>query len=117
MDQVTFGKKVIEYSIKKGNRRKSLAISITPASQVIVLAPRFLNEDKIKSIVKNKSRWILEKQNYFKRLSEQYPEKEFVSGEQILFLGRKYRLKLKSNQGKSMEFPILSGRRISILVG
>jgi len=116
MDQVIFGKKVIEYSIKKGNRRKSLAISITPASQVIVLAPRFLNEDKIKSIVKNKSRWILEKQNYFKRLSEQYPPKEFVSGEQILFLGRKYRLKLRSNEEGFGRPPVLSGRRMSIFI-
>ncbi len=111
-----FGKKIIEYSIKKGNRRKTLAISITPASAVVVLAPHFLNEDKIESIVKNKSRWILEKQNYFKKLSEQYPEKEFVSGEQILFLGRKYRLKLRSNKGESIGVPVLSGRRMSIFV-
>lgn len=93
-----------------------MAISITPASQVIVLAPRFLNEDKIKSIVKNKSRWILEKQNYFKRLSEQYPPKEFVSGEQILFLGRKYRLKLRSNEEGFRMLPVLSGRRMSIFI-
>ena len=116
MGQVIFGKKVIEYSVKKGNRRKSLAISITPASQVVVLAPRFLNEDKIKSIVKNKSRWILEKQNYFKRLSEQYPQKEFVSGEQILFLGRRYRLKLRSNEEGFGGPPVLSGRRMSIFI-
>lgn len=116
MGQVTFGKKIIEYSIKKGSRRKTLAISITPASAVVVLAPYSLNEDKIESIVKNKSRWILEKQNYFKRLSEQYPEKEFVSGEQILFLGRKYRLKLRSSKGESIGCPVLSGRRMSIFV-
>lgn len=116
MGRVAFGKKIIDYSIKRGNRRKTLAISITPASSVIVLAPHFLNEDKIEKIVKNKSRRILEKQNYFKRLSEQYPEKEFVSGEQILFLGRKYRLKLRSNKGEQIGSPVLSGRRISIFV-
>lgn len=114
MGQVAFGKKVIEYSIKKGNRRKTLTISISPTSQVVVLAPHFLNENKIESIVRKKSRWILEKQNYFKRLSEQYPEKEFVSGEQILFLGRKYRLKLKTHGKESLVSPVLLGRRMSI---
>lgn len=114
MDYINFGTKRIDYTIKWGNRKKTLAINVTLASQVIVLAPNDFSREKIKTIVKKKALWILEKQEHFKRLTMLFPEKEFVSGEQILLLGRKYRLKIMEENYSSI--PKLSGRRILIYV-
>ena len=114
MDYINFGTKRIDYTIKRGNRKKTLAINVTLASQVIVLAPNNFSREKIKTIVKKKALWILEKQEHFKRLAMLFPEKELVSGEQILLLGRKYRLKIKEeNYSSALK---LSGRKIFISV-
>ncbi len=114
MDYINFGTKRIDYTIKRGNRKKTLAINVTLASQVIVLAPNNFSREKIETIVKKKALWILGKQEHFKRLAMLFPEKEFVSGEQILLLGRKYRLKIK--KGNHLSIPKLSGRRLFIYV-
>ena len=79
-----------------------------------MLAPNNFSREKIKTIVKKKALWILEKQEHFKRLAMLFPKKEFVSGEQILLLGRKYRLKIKEENYLSI--PKLSGRRLFIYV-
>jgi len=116
MEKIKYGKKTIEYRIKRGKRKKTVAINITPTSQVLVLAPGFISRCDISKIVKKKARWILEKQEFFRALAALYPEKEFISGEQILFLGRKYRLKVKQVQGGSAITPKLIGRRMFVSV-
>jgi len=114
MDHITFGNKRITYTIKRGNRKKTLAINVTPASQVIVLAPGHLSREKIRTFVEKKARWIMAKQEHFKRLAVLFPEREFVSGEQILLLGRRYRLKIVEEENSRL--PKLSGRRIFVSV-
>jgi len=116
MEHINYGKKRIDYKIKRGKRKKTLAINITPAAQVIVLAPHFLSRYDIGTIIKKKARWILEKQEFFRALAALYPEKEFISGEQILYLGHKYRLKVKQVGKECSSEPKLVGRRIYISV-
>lgn len=116
MERISFGGKEIGYRIKRGRRKKSVAISISNASQVVVLAPRDLSKEKIREIVHKKSRWILKKQAFFMDLKGQHPKKEYVSGEQVLFLGRKYRLKVvETGDGPAAEL-VLMGRRITIAI-
>lgn len=116
MDHIRIGKKSIEYSIKRGKRKKTVAINILPTSQVAVLAPDFVSREKIKIIVAEKAKWIIEKQEYFKNLSTLFPEKDFISGEQILFLGRRYRLKVNEIIKDQFSKPKLQGRRIFVTV-
>ena len=116
MAHINYGTKRIEYSVKRGKRKKTVAINVMPTAQTIVLAPHSLNKEKIKEIVKKKAKWILEKQTYFKQLTTLFPEKEFISGEQILFLGRKYRLKIRDVQREGSKVPRLIGRRIFISI-
>ncbi len=113
MDQIYYTKN-IEYSVKRGKRRKTVAIAINPEAQVIVRVPIFLSQDRIESIVGKKYRWILEKQRYFRQLATLYPKKEFVSGEQLLLFGRRYRLKVQEEREQKIEAPSLEGRRISV---
>lgn len=117
MGHINYGKRQIEYSVKYGKRKKTVGINITPTAQVIVLAPKFLSEEKIQQIVKSRSKWIIEKQEYSKKMAQLYPEREFVSGESILFLGRRYRLKILKTQQDDVIKMKFSGRRILITVG
>lgn len=116
MEHIEYGTKRIEYNVKRSKRKKTVAINVTQAAQVAVLAPNHLSRRQIKGIVTKKAQWIFEKQEYFKRLIALFPEKEFVSGEQVLFLGRKYRLKIRKVQNKCSSGPELTGRRIFISI-
>lgn len=116
MEHIKYGKKRIDYKIKRGKRKKTVAINVAPTAQVVVLVPNFVSKDDIGKIVKKKARWILEKQEFFRALAALYPEKEFISGEQILYLGHKYRLKVKQVGKECSSEPKLVGRRIYISV-
>jgi len=116
MEFIKYGKYNIPYTIKRSKRKKTLAISISPTAQVIVLSPEFLKNEEIEKLVKKKVRWIIEKQKYFKHLMAIYPEKEFISGEEILFLGRRYRLKIKKLSDVSEPILNIEGRRVVITI-
>lgn len=117
MAQIIFGKKQIRYKIKRGKRVKTAAITVTPDARIVVAVPSFLNKKDVEKFVRKKARWIFEKQEYFKALSSLYPEKEFISGEQILYLGRRYRLKVKHSHSDGSGKLKLIGRRMFVFVG
>lgn len=116
MERISSGRKEIEYRIKRGKRKKSIAISIADDCRVVVLAPQVFSEETIREIVKKKSRWIVRKQARLRELKELHPKKEYVSGEEVLFLGRKYRLKIVEKENESSSVPMIVGRRIVISV-
>jgi predicted metal-dependent hydrolase len=53
-----------------------------------------LGEEKIRSIIRRKARWIIEKQELLRETELPASYKEFVSGESFPYLGRQYRLKV-----------------------
>jgi len=112
MEKVKYGSLDIEYDVKRGKRKKTIAVQVASASQVIVLAPIYLKDEKIREIIKKKAKWIIEKQNYHKKIEELFPPKEFVSGEQILYQGRKYRLKVVEKKDDFSDNLAISGRKI-----
>lgn len=116
MEEVKCGKRLIKYKVERRKRKRTLSITITSSAQVIVLAPYSLSNAKIKDIIRKRAEWILQKKEYFKQLSLQFPDKEFISGEQLLFLGRKHRLKIKEVISKAPQMPTLAGRRVFISV-
>lgn len=116
MEKIRFGSKSLEFIIRRGQRKKTVAIHVSSPSQVVVLAPFSLNSEKIREIVKKKAKWILEKQEHLKKLDLLFPKKEFTSGEQVLFLGRRYRLKILAGAEGEPNKLQLSGRRLVVTV-
>lgn len=99
MNQIKFGNKKIVYLIKRGSRKKTVALHIQPNSTVLVLSPQFLESEMIKEIVSKRARWIVQKQEKLKRFNTSILKKEFVSGESFPYLGRQYRLKIIRSDG------------------
>ncbi|MFA4828158.1 MAG: SprT family zinc-dependent metalloprotease [Thermodesulfovibrionales bacterium] len=111
MEQITYGNKKIKFNIKRGRRKKTVALQIQPNSTVVVLSPYFLDKGKIKEIVQKRARWIIQKQEKIKKLNAEMPKKEFVSGESFPYIGREYRLKVKkSKDEKSRPCKLMSSR-------
>lgn len=74
-------------------------IRVTPGAQVDVVAPFFASESDIRGFLLEKSPWLLEKLKFFRQKTQSqgdsqgiFLNKKWESGQEFLFLGKKYAL-------------------------
>ena len=108
---ITIGETVIKYDIIRSDR-KTMGIIIDPDEGVIVRSPKNVSEDKIKGIVKKKSSWILQKLDKMDEIKPAPTPLEFMSGEKLKYLGRRYRLKVKNHDKSKVEVKFYQGKFI-----
>lgn len=94
---------IIEYQIKYSNR-KTLNISVERDRSIIVRAPHYLTAEKIDKVVQSKKKWIKEKLNHTQKYPLIAENKEFVSGETLMYLGRNYQLLIVDEEIDGVEF-------------
>lgn len=109
-DAIQFGSKVIDFRLEYSDR-KSLGITVTPEMEVLVKAPVDTSIEKVKEKVKNKAPWIIRQQGFFLSFQPKTPQRKYVSGETHLYLGRQYRLKIKTGKPESVK---LKGKIIEV---
>ena len=90
---IQYGQNTIQFSVVYTDR-KTLGIDVFPDQSVSVRAPKNVALEKICTKVKKRARWILKQQRAFSLLSVSTREKQYVSGETFLYLGRQFRLKV-----------------------
>jgi predicted metal-dependent hydrolase len=90
---ITYGANTITYAVNYSDR-KTLDISVHPNTQVVVTAPLDADLEAIEQRVHHRARWILKQQQYFSQFAPRTPERQYISGETHLYLGRQYRLKV-----------------------
>lgn len=94
---ISYGTTNIAYSIEYRDR-KTLAIEVHPDSSVLVVAPFETSHDQIQSKVEKRASWIAKQQRFFNGRPDAGKAKEWVSGENIHYLGRQYRLKVETGK-------------------
>jgi len=105
-----FGTKNIEFDVQYSNR-KTLAIEVEPSGEVNVVAPMGISEDKIITRVKTKAIWIVQKQYEVRNINVNKINREAISGESYLYLGRNYTLQLiVDKQRKDIDVKLLRGK-------
>jgi predicted metal-dependent hydrolase len=117
MESVNYGKKQINFEIRRGKRQKTVTIQLNPSGIVSVLAPELVSEERIRTIVQKKAKWIIDRQDSIGNKRVFNTAKEFVSGETFVYLGKRYRLKVVktgSNQNGKCE---LAGGRLRVEIG
>ena len=73
---------------------KNLHLAVLPPDgRVRVSAPIGMNENAIRTMLAVKLPWIKQQQKKF-RAQERQTKREYLSGETVYFLGRKYKLEL-----------------------
>lgn len=97
MPEIKIGNTLIEYGIVRTNR-KTVGINIDLEEGVVVRSPKKINDEKIEEIVKKKSDWILKKLEKLGEIKDKPAPKEFMSGEKLPYIGRRYRLKVKKDE-------------------
>ena len=82
------------------SRRRSIGLMINTKAELIVRAPHWTPIHEIERIVRSKQDWIVKKQDYFHRNK---PEtKQFVEGEEFLFLGNLFPLRIVDDSSKTI---------------
>lgn len=93
---------MFEYTVIKSNR-KSLSIIIERDKSVVVRAPQSLSDERIKEEVNKRKSLILSKIDSDQKAAER-TAKEFVDGEQFLYMGKYYSLQINNSETPTIEF-------------
>ncbi len=75
-------------------RRKTIALVIQPDGRLVVRAPKRATLKQIYAMVKQHTNWIAKKQKQAQETYVASTPREFVAGEEFLFLGQSYRLEI-----------------------
>ncbi|MCA3757314.1 MAG: M48 family metallopeptidase [Phenylobacterium sp.] len=91
---VDYGDQQIAVSVVRRARR-TLEIAVEPDATVSVAAPHGASVASIEIKVRRRGAWIRRQQRYFQQFLPRTPERQFVAGETLRYLGRQYRLKIQ----------------------
>lgn len=84
--------------------RKTLRLTVYPNLKIVLYVPHNHPEDKIQHFLKRKCGWITTQVKDIKRLQRAKKEKEYISGESLLYLGRQYKLVVQKSEEDSVYF-------------
>jgi len=97
MKKFIFGTFIYEYQLIKQDR-KTLSLTVTPKLKIILKCPHKADDKKIEAFLKRKWFWLEKQLSFFKKYQRNIYEKEYISGEGYLYLGRQYRLVVKRSK-------------------
>ncbi|WP_395787231.1 M48 family metallopeptidase [Aquimonas sp.] len=96
------------FALKPSSRRRTLQITVDRGGELVLSAPPGVEEERLRSFVREKRFWIYTKLAEKDRLQKAIPSKRYVDGEGFLYLGRSYRLRLVDEQDAAVK--LLNGR-------
>ncbi|PTW01322.1 hypothetical protein C8C76_105102 [Halanaerobium saccharolyticum] len=111
MQQIKLGNKLINYEIIR-TRRKTMGIIVDHERNLIVRSPKNTAETKIEEVLKKKTNWILSKLKEMDKIKPAPKEKEFMTGEKLPYLGRRYRLEVNPAEISIVEVKLYQGKFI-----
>lgn len=99
---VKYGRHPIPFALTYTDSNR-LTINVHPDKRVTVKAPQDREIDEIRSRVKRRGSWILKQWRHFERFHPLPVPRKYVSGETHLYLGRRYRLKVRKAREESVK--------------
>lgn len=98
---IRYGDERIRFAVRQSlsTPKTKVAIHVEPDGHVTVDAPPGADVEAIRSAVKKRARWISRHLEAARGRMAQVPPREYVSGETLHYLGRRYRLKVLTSVG------------------
>ena len=84
--------------------RKRINITVERDRRIVVRAPKSCSEERVQALLQRKKLWLFEKLRSGQKFPDEYNEKEFVSGETLLYLGRHYPLRVSKRDVNGIRF-------------
>lgn len=97
MKKFIYGPFVYDYKLLKESR-KTLSLTVMPDMEILVKCPHEADDERVELFLKKKWFWLQKQLNFFKKYQRKIYEREYISGESYLYLGRQYKLIVKSGQ-------------------
>jgi predicted metal-dependent hydrolase len=91
--EIQFGLTRIPFLIRRSPRRATVALTIDEG-KLIVTAPAETAIDRLNAVVRHKAPWVVQRIRRAREAPAPPSEREFVTGETVLYLGRQYRLEV-----------------------
>lgn len=110
MPTVTLKSKEILYRILISSIRETIGIEVTMDNGVMIRTPPNTEDITIQRFLQDKEDWILKKLDKFNEIENHPHPKEFVAGERLSYIGRSYRLHVKSYDKKRIKFSFSKGK-------
>lgn len=112
---VSWGNTQMPYTIRRSTRRrKTVTVSVDSRGGVLLTAPTDFPTLELDAVVRRKAVWIKQQIRHMKSQDPPPGQREFVSGESVLYLGRHYRLKVRPRNGGPAK---LCGRWLEVPTG
>lgn len=92
----------LDILVLRTSRKKTMHIVIERNGTVSVQVPESMDEEHILSILKTKEYEIHKKLIYWRELNEQQIERQFVTGQSFMYLGRNYNLHIVEGQKRDL---------------
>ncbi len=93
MKKIKIGKTEYHYYLEK-QERKTFALTISPNQSILLKAPHKSKMSEIEKFLRKKVLWIDKQLDFFASFKKEEARKEYVSGENFLYLSRRYMLKI-----------------------
>ena len=94
MKQYHIGQTVVPYEIEWTTDRETISLSMESDMELLVRAPTNATLEDVDDVLEKKQQWILETLYGIAEQQDPPLDKEFLSGEKLLYNGRRYRLKV-----------------------
>lgn len=102
-DNILYGSTRIEYGIDFA-LRKTLGIRVEPDGSVWLKAPKDACLEDIRKKVLHRAPWILRQRHYFETFGIPTTERQYISGESHLYLGRQYMLRIRKSDCNTVHY-------------
>ena len=84
--------------------RKTITLIVERDRSVVVRAPEGTSDDKIRQVIEAKKLWLYEKLHNSQKYPTEPVQKEFITGESLLYLGKNYRLEITEDNQPGVLF-------------
>lgn len=98
MTEYHIGQTVVPYEIEWSPDRSTIGLSMDGSMELTVRAPLDASLDDVDAALDEKKQWILETLYGLSEQEDPPLDKEYLSGEKLLFNGRRYRLKVSESE-------------------
>ena len=114
---LTYGDQRVDYTIQRTpTKRTKVEIHVDPDGSVKVDAPEQASAAEIGEAVQKRARWVMRHVEEARARYAHLRPKEYISGEEVLYLGRRYVLKVMAAAG-ARHHTRLKGAQVQLWTG
>ena len=116
MPNITLNQQRISYSIQKSQRARYARLKISPQDGLQIIVPAGA-EMNVEEFIRKNASWILKHHSRIEQIKQETPQRSYVSGEKIPFLGEQRLLHVEPKARGKLTTIILNHSEINIRVG